>query len=220
MTEQELQKNDSLTESPSDEDTTLTDVIENSQSHEAENVESESDPQNESDSSKEDETPEPQEEEEEDDGIKRIRKLNNENKNLRNRLREAEDQLKNLGTDPDALKTLISERDSFKSQYDTLLSSLRTERLTNVMTDECRKAGAIEPNAVIALANTSDVAVVYDDNNKPTNVSDVIKNLKTKYPKLFGTQSFNGNAGARNERHADTDDLSPKERMRLGFAEK
>lgn len=216
MTKEESQPTETLTVEVTEEETTLTDEsTENSESSEDESTESESEnTEDESPTSKDDDETE---EDEEDDGIKRIRKLNGENKSLRTRLREAEDQLKTLGTDPDALKTLISERDNYKTQYDNLITSLRTERLTNVMTDVSRKAGAIEPSAVIALAAASDVAVEYDAENKPTNVDAVVKNLKTKFPKLFGTSSFNGNAGSRDDRDADLDSLTPEQRMKQGF---
>ena len=216
MTKEEMQQDESLTdESTNADETTLTDA-ETSESVTTENTESEiENAAGESDSSTEDEKPE--ENEEEDDGIKRIKKLNSENRNLRARLRDAEESLKNLGTDSESLKTLLSERDSYKTQYDDLLSSLRQERLTNAMTDVSRKAGAIEPSAVIALAAASDVAVEYDKEHKPTNVDAVVKSLKVKFPKLFGATAANGNAGARNERDANLDALTPKQRMAAGY---
>lgn len=216
MTEQEIAHTETLTVEDAEETTSMD--VDESQSEENEQTEDTT-------SKEEIESPDPSTEsdeaaeEEEDDGIKRIRKLNSENKSLRNRLREAEDALKNLGTDTDTFKHLVSERDQYKTDYDTLLSSLRTERLTNVMTDMSRKFGAIEPSAVLALAGTSDVAVEYDNTNNPTNVEVVVKSLKAKYPKLFGQIASNGNAGARTERSANLDGLSAKERLRLAHGE-
>ena len=216
MTEVEMTQAEALTVADAQE-TTSTEVDESQEDENTEtNVESESteatDPSTESEEK-------PKDEDEEDDGIKRIRKLNSENKSLRSRLREAEDALKNLGTDTDSFKQLVSERDQYKTDYDNLLSSLRTERLTNTMTEASRKAGAIEPSAVIALAGTSDVVVEYDDKNNPTNVEVVVKSLKAKYPKLFGLVASNGNAGARTDRTASLDGLTAKERLRMAHAE-
>jgi hypothetical protein len=214
MTQQEIEHTETLTVTDAD-DATSTDA-EESQTDENTDATSESTDDTPDASTVSDEN----DGEDEDDGIKRIRKLNSENKSLRTRLREAEDALKNLGTDTDAFKSLVTERDNYKTQYDELLNSLRTERLSNAMSEASRKAGAIEPSAVFALANTSDVKVEYDEKNTPTNVDAVVNNLKSKYPKLFGATSLNGNAGARNERHADTDELTPKQRMALGYSEK
>lgn len=224
MTKQELQQTDASMDSVDDAaDTTSTDV-ENSESNETEEAEvteaTNTDATADSTNDAEQESPASKEDDTEDEGIKRIKKLNSENKSLRTRLREVEDRLKELGTEPDALKTLVSERDQYKTQYDTLLASLRTERLTNAITEASRKAGAIEPSAVIALATSSDVAVEYDAENKPTNVDAVVTNLKAKFPKLFGVISSNGNAGARNEREANLDALTPKERMAQGYEQK
>ena len=215
MDKLELQQDSTLTEESAEDETTLKDA-ETQETENSESQETSDDPNSETtDASKESEKTD-----EEDEGIKRIKKLNNENKSLRTRLREAEDQLKSLGTDPDSFKTLVSERDNYKTQYDSLLASLRTERLSSSITEVARKNGAIEPDAVIALANTTDVKVEYDNDNRPTNVDAVVKNLKTKYPKLFMGASSNGNAGARNEREANLDAMTPEQRIAAGLRDR
>jgi hypothetical protein len=140
--------------------------------------------------------------------LAKLKKVRGEAKNLRDRLRTVEARIVELEQSP--------KNDELQSQYESLVVSIRQERLERLIADEAGNANAIEPSAISKLINADDV--VWTDNS-PSNVEAIVTQLKSQYPKLFVAVHGTSNAGARDERVID-DNLSPESRLKLAYANK
>lgn len=129
--------------------------------------------------------------------LSKLRKVRNEAKNLRDRLKAAE-------TEIETLKTGGTNQD-LVNEVATLTSTLRTERLAQLISSEATKNGAIEPAAIAKLIDQN--AVEWEE-NKPTNISKVLEATKKTYPKLFSATQGSGNLGSRDEPRARTEGMS------------
>lgn len=144
--------------------------------------------------------------------LSKLKKVRNEAKNLRERLKTAEDRIHELeATNTD--EALRTERDDYKQKYEKLVQQHRTEKVTRLVTDAATKQGAIEPAAVAKLVDQD--TIEWKD-GEPTNIADVVTNLKNTYKRLFGVNGT-GNAGNRNERGADNEGLTANERLKNAY---
>jgi hypothetical protein len=148
-------------------------------------------------------------ESEEDKALEAMKKLRSEAKNLRLRLKDAEARIVEL----EASKTdegIAAERDDYQQKYETLFQQHRTEKISRLVSDVAREQGAIEPDAVAKLIDQSKIE--WNDDGEPSNVNDVVIELKNTYKRLFGVTG-KGNAGTRNERGSDHEGLSTTQRL-------
>ena len=159
---------------------------------------------------------EPSPSQEEGDYSAEIKKVRSEAKNLRARLKDAEAKLAEYeSANLSEIEKITQERDTFKSQYEGLIASLKTERIANAATQYAANAGAIEPAAVARLIREADVE--WDDELRPTNIDDLVANVKRDMPRLFAAVVGNGNAGAKDEQQYE--EVGPGlNRLRAAYA--
>lgn len=137
--------------------------------------------------------------------LSKLKEVRREARSLRERLRTAESRIAELeANDTSAIET----------KANSLLTTLRTERLDRAVSDLAAKSGALEPNALAKLISADDVEWTDD---KPTNVESIISKLRADYPRLFGSFSANGNAGTRDQR-SNEENLSPQHRLAAALA--
>lgn len=134
--------------------------------------------------------------------ISKLRKVRNEAKNLRERLREAEAKL--------------TERDdsTLQSQLDSLMNELRSERLANALTSKVSDAGAIDPEILVGLVHLDSIEW---EGNTPTNLDGITTELKEKYPKQFRSARGEGNVGARNDAKPSLEGLTAEQKLKMAY---
>ncbi|MGC4107820.1 MAG: phage scaffolding protein [Thermomicrobiales bacterium] len=163
------------------------------------------------------ETVDSQEENEEDDDdamvpLSKLKKVRNEAKNLRDRLKVAEDRVVELEA-REGDEALVRERDDLKSQLETLVNQNRQTKLEALVTKAAETANAIQPEAIVHLIDSSKVE--WED-DAPKNIDALVVDVKNNYSRLFGTTA-KGNAGNRNERNSEHEGLTPTQRMKSAF---
>jgi hypothetical protein len=128
------------------------------------------------------------------------RKLRQEHRSLRTRLRkyeEAEEKAKRDGMTPeDRVAAAEKDRDQTRDQ-------LRRERVERQVLTVALAEKAVDPDAVVRLIDTE--AIEYDADGKPTNVSTLVKDLLKSKPYLrtggsSGRGSANGGEGGGGQR--------------------
>lgn len=175
-------------------------------------------PTNPNTTANEDDSAEPQEGDEESDDddamvpLKKLREVRREAKNLRNRLKIAEDRIVDLES-REGDEAIVRERDELKSQLESLVSQNRQTKLEGLVTKAAESSSAIQPEAIVHLIDSSKVEW---EGESPKNVDALVADVKKNYPRLFGTSS-KGNVGSRNERHSENEGLTPTARMRQAF---
>lgn len=138
--------------------------------------------------------------------LAKLKKVRNEAKNLRDRLKTAEARITELeagGANEDEAK-----------QVEALTHELRMERLSHKIAQEAVKSGAIEPSAVAKLIDLNSVTW---ENNAPTNIEAVLKAARESFPKLFVPVTGTGNVGNRSERGGQDEVMSPSSRLRNAY---
>jgi len=145
--------------------------------------------------------------------LSKLRKVRNEAKSLRDRLRASEARVAELesGSGDTAL---TQERDDLKAQLQAVTEKYHDSMLSRLVRDASNEAGAIDPEVIAALVKRD--AVTWEDDN-PTNVKELVADLKKKHPKLFGSVLANGNGGNRNERAPENPDLKGAARIAQGM---
>lgn len=146
--------------------------------------------------------------------LKKLREVRREAKNLRDRLKVAEDRIVDLES-REGDEALVRERDELKSQLETLVNQNRQTKLEALVTKAAETANAIQADVIVHLIDSSKVDWKDDT---PTNVDALVADVKKNYSRLFGTTA-KGNAGNRNERHSEHEGLTPTARMRQAFSE-
>lgn len=123
--------------------------------------------------------------------ISKLRKVRNEAKNLRERLKASEAQA-------EALESKLSERDdsALQAKINEYKTELEKERLSNSLASIAGKHGAIDPDVLITLVPLDKVE--WQD-SKPSNLDGVISELKERYPRQFRKTTGSGNVGSRDE---------------------
>lgn len=142
--------------------------------------------------------------------LSKLKKVRNEAKNLRDRLKTAEDKVSELEA-RSADDALMKERDELQGQVDTLTRELQSERLNVHLNATAAESGAIEPAVVAKLVDAN--TVEWSDDGTPTNLEALVTDLKTAYPKLFSAAQGSGNVGTRSDTRGRDEVLSPSSRL-------
>lgn len=149
--------------------------------------------------------------------LSKLKKVRNEAKNLRERLKTAEARVEELEAGQSDT-ALVQERDDLKAEVTRLQSELHTERLSVHLDKAAEDSGAIEPAVVTKLVDTAKIE--WGDDGKPTNLDAMITDLKTAYPKLFSTAQGTGNVGNRSEPRGRDEALTPSSRLSQAYSKK
>ncbi len=174
------------------------------------------DDEDESDASGSDDASEDDESDDEDAMVPlaKLKKVRNEARNLRERLKAAEAKVAELeAVKPD--EALVRERDDLKAEVERLTNELHAERLRVHLDRAAAESGAIEPSVVGKLVDTAKVE--WGEDGQPTNLDALIADLKTSYPKLFVSAQGTGNVGTRSEPRGRDETLSPKSRIASAY---
>jgi chromosome segregation ATPase len=141
-----------------------------------------------------------------------LKKVRNEAKNLRKRLKDAEATIAELKANSN--DELVKERDTYKQQLQDLKLEIRSDRTKAQVVEAARKANAVEPEAI---ADALMGKITYDENDKPTNVDKAISDYKATYKRLFTGAVGNGNIGNRNERGSKFEGMSSRDLLVEAF---
>lgn len=157
------------------------------------------------------------EEESDSEDIERLRddlkKARNEAKNLRRRLRAAERERDEARAgQSDVAAQLQGDLETARSRIGELEDELRDIKSRDVVRQEAEKAGAISPNAVYALIRDD---LEYDDQGNPTNVSEVIDQLREREGRLFAHAAGHADGGPTGD---VIDAVDPISRMTAAYA--
>lgn len=118
-------------------------------------------------------------------------------------LRASEKALSKQLKDEKAARLKLEEASKTEAQKQTdelerlrkLESDVLTERKVTAartaFTAEAQKAGALKPDALFRLAD----GLTYDDEGKPTNAKEVIRQLREDFPEMFNSSNGDGGAG-------------------------
>lgn len=145
--------------------------------------------------------------------LAKLKKVRNEAKNLRDRLKAAEAKVAEL----EAAKSdeaLVKERDDLKAEVERLTNELSAERLRVHLDKAATESGAIEPSVVGKLVDTSKVEWA---DGTPTNLDALIADLKKSYPKLFAPTQGTGNVGNRSEPRSRDESLQGMSRLAQAY---
>lgn len=123
--------------------------------------------------------------------LSKLRKVRNEAKNLRERLKASEAQVEELES------KLSTQSDSeLQAKINEYKTELEKERLSNSLAAVAGEHGAIDPDVLITLIPMDKVE--WED-SKPSNLDDVINELKERFPRQFRKTTGSGNVGSRDE---------------------
>lgn len=156
-------------------------------------------------------------ESDDDDGmvpLAKLKKVRNEAKNLRDRLKAAEAKVAEL----EAAKSdeaLVKERDDLKAEVERLTNELSAERMRVHLDKAATESGAIEPSVVSKLVDTA--KVTWGEDGQPTNLDALIADLKKTYPKLFAPTQGTGNVGNRSEPRGRDETLQGVSRLAQAY---
>ena len=90
------------------------------------------------------------------------------------------------------LQRLEKDRDTYKSQYESLASRLQAANARAAITEAAGRLNAIDNTAVFAIARDS---LEFDDSGEPTNVDAVLKDVQKRHPALFRAANGSGDGG-------------------------
>lgn len=145
------------------------------------------------------------------------KKLRSEYSGLRRRNKELEGRLNEIEDGKlDELERAQKERDRIRGEYDSLVSSLKAERVSAQVLEASAKAGAIEPGAIAKLVDMD--SVEFDDERNPTNTSELVSEIKRAHPRLFQAAQGTGGGGERDEDRNNVEPSSSIDRMARGYA--
>lgn len=108
------------------------------------------------------------------------------------------------------------ERDEAKAQVEALLGTVRESNLRSVVMAEGSKAGAVYPDALVALVKSAG-EVEYDEAHAPKDVVKRIAELKKAYPALFRAVAGSADGGAGRDDVDNTTRLHGDDLLRAAY---
>lgn len=210
---QEAQVVDEHKQDENDVETQVVEVVnENKEEEVTEDSQVEDEVTTDSDQTEDDESQDDEESEADKEALAAIKKVRNEAKNLRKRLKEAEATIADLSSKTDS--AIAEERDALRKELDEIKDQIQKDKIIGEIENQAMKMSAIEPQAVARLVDTK--LVKFDDDGKPTNIKELLTDTRNQFKRLFGATG-SGNTGSRDERGSSLEGVDSQSLLSKGF---